>query len=275
MLDLGTLSNAEVIYRANGSLHEQAWRAYPDGAPLAEAPVALPEAILLRPRTLERFVAALYWVDALAERGHPIPPLVLPMIPGSRQDRINPSGDYLFTLKSVAKALNARRFPSVTVLDPHSDVGPALIDRCQVVAASFASDRKYDGVIAPDGGAEKRAYRIASSLGVPLYHAWKSRDVKTGALAGFGIEPLPAGNYLVVDDICDGGGTFIGLADLIDARGARADLYVTHGLFTKGTKPLLDRFACVFCTDSVIGDRPGVTILPRCSAMLQSIRGTL
>ena len=265
------LPNAEVIYRAAGALHELSWNAYPDGTPLAEAPVAAPEAILLRPRSLERFVAALYWVDAIAERGHPVPSLVLPLIPGARQDRINPSGDYLFTLKSVAKELNARRFPIVAVLDPHSDVGPALIDRCRVIPSSFTPEREYDGVIAPDGGAEKRAYRIAAALGIPLFHGWKTRDVKTGALTGFGIEPLHAGNYLVVDDLCDGGGTFIGLADLLDARGARADLYVTHGLFTKGTKSLLDRFAHVFCTDSVIGDRPGVTVLPRCSAILQSI----
>jgi len=271
MLDSDNLSDAEVIYRAGGVLYELPWHAYPDGTPLAEAPVATPEAILLRPRSLERFVATLYWVDAIAERGHPIPSLVLPLIPGSRQDRINPSGDYLFTLKSVAKALNARRFPSVVVLDPHSDVGPALIDRCRVIAASVPNDNEYDGVIAPDGGAEKRAYRIAASLGLPLFHAWKTRDVTSGALAGFGIEPIRAGNYLVVDDLCDGGGTFIGLADLLDASGARADLYVTHGLFTKGTQVLLDRFTGVFCTDSVIGDRPGVTILPRCSALLHSI----
>ncbi|MEP7001382.1 MAG: hypothetical protein ABI969_12940 [bacterium] len=268
------LPDAEIIYRAHGVLHEQSWRAYPDGTPLFDAPVAMPDTILLRPRNLATFVAALYWVDALVERGHPVPSLVLPLIPGARQDRLNPSGDYLFTVKSVAQAINARHFPTVTVLDPHSDVGPALIDRCRVVPATFSNDRHYDGVIAPDGGAEKRAYRIAASLGVRLYHAWKTRDVSSGALTGFGIEPMPAGNYLIVDDLCDGGGTFIGLADVLDACGARADLYVTHGLFTKGTQLLLDRFTNVFCTDSVMGERPGVTVLPRCLALLQSLQGT-
>ena len=177
----------------------------------------------------------------------------------------------MFSAKSVAKDLNARRFPAVVVLDPHSDVAPALIDRCRVFAASFPEDRQYDGVIAPDGGAAKRASYIASALGVRLYHAWKTRDVGTGTLAGFGTEPLPSGHYLVVDDICDGGGTFVGLADALVAYGVHADLYVTHGLFTKGTRPLLDRFGRVFCTDSIIGDRPGVTVLPRCLALLQSI----
>jgi ribose-phosphate pyrophosphokinase len=271
MLPAQALGDAEIIYRADGALYELPLLAYPDGTPRADAPAAVPEAILLRPRTLDRFFAALFWIDALAERGYPVPSLVLPLVPGARQDRINTSGDYLFTLKSVARELNARRFPTVAVLDPHSDVAPALIDRCCVIPASFPTDRRYDGVIAPDAGSEKRASRIAASLGVRLYHGWKTRDVRTGALAGFGIEPIASGNYLVVDDLCDGGATFIGLADVLDARGASADLYVTHGLFTNGTQPLLDRFTHVFCTDSVIGERPGVTVLPRCSAILQSI----
>jgi hypothetical protein len=160
------------------------------------------------------------------------------------------------------------------VLDPHSDVGPALIDRCRVAHPTFPKTTEYIGVIAPDGGAEKRAYRVAASLGVPLYHAWKSRSVATGQLTGFGIEPIQPGRYLIVDDICDGGGTFIGLADVLDPN-VEADLYVTHGLFTRGAQPLLDCFNRVYCTDSTLGEKPGVTILPRCASLLDSLLGTI
>src|ERR1051325_4669315 len=113
MPDAGTLPDADIIYLAHGVLHEQPWHAYPDGTPRFDAPAATPEAILLRPRSMAAFTAALYWGDALANRGHAVPSLVLPLIPGARQDRLNPSGDYLFTLKSVAQAINARHFPSV------------------------------------------------------------------------------------------------------------------------------------------------------------------
>ena len=48
---------------------------------------------------------------------------------------------------------------------------------------------------------------------------------------------------IVVDDICDGGGTFIGLAKLLKGRGAiKCTLAVTHGLFTKGFDKLADHF---------------------------------
>jgi ribose-phosphate pyrophosphokinase len=41
---------------------------------------------------------------------------------------------------------------------------------------------------------------------------------------------------LIVDDICDGGATFIGIADAIHEKDPDADvrLYVTHGIFSKG-----------------------------------------
>jgi ribose-phosphate pyrophosphokinase len=247
---------------------------YPDGMPLIVPPERAPRAMLVRPASFETLFVALAFVDALAARALAVPRLVLPCVPGGRQDRTNDSGDYLFTLRTVADAINARRFPSVTVIDPHSDVTPALIERCAVAAPVLGTarlDRSYVGVIAPDCGATRRAARIASEIGVPLYHAWKTRDVSTGRLAGFGCEDLPPGLHLIADDLCDGGGTFIGLAQAIANQGIPAvtlDLYVTHGLFTKGVAELHRYFGRIYCTDSVIGDKSGLTVIHRCAGLL-------
>ena len=54
--------------------------------------------------------------------------LFMPYIPHARQDR-NVSGR-LFTLKSFAEIINSLNFAIVVVLDPHSDVSTALLDRC-------------------------------------------------------------------------------------------------------------------------------------------------
>lgn len=244
---------------------------YPGGEPLVRER-NVPVAMLLRPKRLTTFFAALWWVDALAERGIPAPRLVLPYAPGARQDRMNASGDVLFTAKSVAREINLRSFPKVTVFDPHSDVIAGLIDRCTVVHADIfpARSASYDGVIAPDAGAEKRASLVAQRLGVELYRGWKERDVTTGALKGFGVQMLGAlCHYLVVDDICDGGGTFLGLAERIDSLGATADLYTSHGLYTQGTDALLRAFPRVFCTDSTLGAKPGVTVFPIALSLLR------
>jgi ribose-phosphate pyrophosphokinase len=87
----------------------------------------------------------------------------------------------------------------------------------------------------------------------------KKRDPLTGHLSGFEIKnynPNPNADgqdLLIVDDICDGGGTFVGLAKELRKAGAKkVYLYVTHGIFSKGL-PLegIDR---VFTTDSYSND---------------------
>lgn len=193
-----------------------------------------------------------------------------------------PGGDQLFTVKSIAREINMRNFASVTVVDPHSDVTPALIDRCVVVTArdcfkltSGAIGLHYDAVIAPDAGAAKRASQVAQWLGVPMIQAWKYRDIKTGELTGFGIEPFNFASKcaLIVDDICDGGGTFVGLAEVIKQAFPNCvlDLYTTHGYYTQGVLKLQKYFNRIISTDSVIKDYPLETLptLPVCEKLLQ------
>lgn len=271
----------ELMYRTEeGVLMRRPIDHYPDGIPfMAENwHGSSVSSILLRPKTLTSFCAALFWVDAMLERQRAAPRLVIPFVPGARQDRLNLRGDYLFTLKSIAQMINARHFSSVKVLDPHSDVAAALIERCEVVTAAScikAPPNKYAAVVAPDAGAEKRAGLVSRKLGVPLLHAWKTREIASGELNGFGMQPhdLPTGSLvLVVDDICDGGGTFVGLADVLDAAGLKAHLWVTHGLFSKGTTELLKRYPHVYTTDSVdplVQDEAvGLIRLPICEGIL-------
>lgn len=272
---------------------------YPDGLPLVPWPwpgVLSFEAntvkrLLVRPSSVRTLMTALWFVDAIVERGVKPPELILPCIPGARQDRLNPEGDYLFTLKSVAREINLRQFPKVTVLDPHSDVGPALIERCEVitVATMLRADiplgslalSDYGGVVSPDAGAEKRAGKVATLIRKPLLHAWKTRNVKTGEITGFGIENLfeagirQGSRVLVVDDICDGGGTFIGLAELLTRSGIAADLWTTHGYYTHGTDRLRDAgYRRLFTTDSVLHESSSPTyrtaaVLPICDHLLR------
>lgn len=271
-----TRSRAEVLYTVDGGRIEAlSLSSYPDGMPLVPFTSA-PKTLLVRPKSVSTLMAALWWVDALVERGHQPPTLCLPCLPGARQDRLNDRGDYLFTAKSIAREINLRRFPRVRVVDPHSDVMPALFNRCDVVHAvdvirNYVKHERWDAVISPDAGAEKRAGAVAKMLGLPLLRGWKTRDVSTGAIAGFGVQDSAGFNcVLVVDDLCDGGGTFIGLAD--ELRDMTADLWTTHGLYNKGTSDLFRKFRYVYCTDSVDGPRDGVTEIPICESLL---RGTL
>lgn len=208
------------------------------------------------------FMALLVLADAVLRTQLESLRLYLPYLPGARQDRGAP-----LTARVYADAINAMDFDEVFILDPHSDVGPALLDRCRVLDAAelveFAVGKgRYAGLICPDAGAEKRVGAVAARTGLPVFHGRKHRDYATGKLSGFSLEPLPAGHYLVVDDICDGGGTFVGLAEVLRAAGATGvDLFVTHGIFSKGI--VLAGIDHVYTTQSVgaRGSAPGFTVL--------------
>lgn len=231
---------------------------YSDGTPMVKTDIeAIAESahtLVLRPESLAQFTTAMFLVDAIEHNGGWIKKLVLPYLPGARQDRSNPTGDVLFTASSVADMINARRFDSVVSVDPHSEVMPSLINNFVNYPLSLVYDRLwkgYNGVVAPDKGAEHRAAAAGEVLNRPVRYGSKHRDVSTGKLAGFEVEELvPGAHYIVIDDICDGGGTFVGLGEKIREQGCYADLFVTHGIFSKGTGELKQIFKNIYTTDS-------------------------
>lgn len=244
---------------------------YPAGEPyIKDLPKDI-TGLIVRPKSMGTLMAALFFLDVSGDLGYDPIELILPYFPGARQDRINVTGDQLFTARSIARIINGiDNISKVKILDPHSDVTPALVNDCRVYGADFALGHEftffsslppYRGVIAPDAGSDHRAHKVARLMELPVHQGYKYRDVKTGALKGFFLEDLAPGHYLVVDDICDGGGTFVGLAEEFSPR-VTADLYVTHGIFSKDHRPLLDVYGNIYCTDSIIVKRVGVTIIP-------------
>ena len=199
-------------------------------------------------------------VDALRRMGVKRLDLFVPYFPAARQDRLMVAGEPL-SVKVYADLINKLHFETVTILDPHSDVTAAVLDRCVVVSNHSFIHQVVQIIgndsllISPDGGALKKIYKVSEALnGMDVVECSKSRDVKTGRLSGFKVyaDDLEGRACLIVDDICDGGGTFIGLAKELKEKNAGAlYLAVSHGIFSKGTEPLTDVFDHIFTTDSV------------------------
>ena len=217
------------------------------------------DTMILRPASIQEFMTGMMICESIRERGGRVRNLVIPCIPGARQDRIKWEGDMLFTLKYVAKMINAQGFDMVTTVDPHSMATTALINNLRVVDQKLVywhlymmHDRNWQGIIVPDLGAVKRGEMFNEVVDLPILYGKKKRDPETNKLSGFAIDGLESGrHYIVVDDLCDGGGTFLGLAEKINMAGATADLFVTHGLFTKNaTQKLAQVFSKVYATDS-------------------------
>ena len=159
------------------------------------------------------------------------------------------------------------KFLRVTIMDPHSQVVVDLLDNVVVTSPRTLLPKtlKAQGAIhlmnnavlvSPDKGARPRVLDVADGVSayrgrpVPVIQALKQRDPVTGALTSPQLlDSVPTGvPLLVVDDICDGGGTFIQLAELLRQHtNALLYLYVTHGIFSKGVDVLAGSYAKVFC----------------------------
>ncbi|MBC6109913.1 ribose-phosphate diphosphokinase [Pedobacter fastidiosus] len=199
-------------------------------------------------------------VDALKRMGVKQIDLFIPYFPAARQDRVMISGEPL-SVKVYADIINAMGFESVTVFDPHSEVTPALLNNCitisnhEFIKQVIAKIGNEVQLISPDGGALKKIYKVSEFLGgAEVVECSKSRDVKTGKLSGFKVyaDDLNRSDCLIVDDICDGGGTFIGLAEELNNKNAgKLYLAISHGIFSKGFDELSKYFEQIFTTDSI------------------------
>ena len=216
--------------------------------------------------------------------------LYLPYIPHARMDRVKSETD-VFTLKYFCEVINSLNFKTVWVMDAHSNVSLALLDRvrqmnvedtiydtiykvtCEI-AGGYDHQQRMDAqanLIAffPDEGAMKRYSDMAN---MPYAFGIKKRDWETGKILGLDImnaELVKDKNVLIIDDICSRGGTFLHSAKALKAAGAnRIFLYVTHAEKTMIEGEMynnLDLVERIYTTDSIFNiewdDRNKVTIV--------------
>ena len=180
----------------------------------------------------------------------------LPYFPFARHDRRTDIADGL----EVELALELVSELDVVVADPHSEVTAVLAHIPQestvdVMRTKGAFDRDPI-VVVPDAGAAKKAGEWVGAA--DSVQALKRRDPRTGRLSHFEVvaEGLDGRPCVIVDDICDGGGTFLGLAERLRSMhdAGPLTLIVTHGLFTKGLADLthvFDRIYAFAPTDEV------------------------
>ena len=196
--------------------------------------------------------------DALRRMGAELEELIIPYFPSARQDRVMVKGEAL-SVKIYSDIINSLHFKRVLIFDVHSEVTAALLEECVAISNHKFIERVVKELggdlylVSPDGGALKKIYKVSEALGgIAVVECSKSRDVKTGELTGFKVynEDLRGKDCLIVDDICDGGGTFTGLAAELKRKNAgRLYLAVSHGIFSKGFDSLRC-FEKIFSTDS-------------------------
>jgi len=214
--------------------------------------------------------------------------LYTPYFLGSRSDRKFEEGSNNYLKDVICSIINSLNFESVTVLDPHSDVLEACLNNFKKINKSIelldllyldklGSDKTKGGsfdkvhdlsriiLVSPDAGANKKIFKVAEQIGYTgeIITCSKSRD-ENGKLSRVEV-PYNFKQYnnntkrcpdlIIIDDICDGGATFINIAKKIREQmnpiyKVNIYLIVTHGIFSKGFSELSKYFDGIYCTNS-------------------------
>lgn len=215
--------------------------------------------------------------------------LYVPYILGARSDRKFEIGGNRYIKDVIAPILNSLNFKSVTCYDPHSYVLENCINnfesKTNVNLVKWATldlygpisekgpDSNYPCIlVSPDAGASHKIYKLAEQIGYKgdIITCSKERDTEgklTKTIVPYTNSTICVGkDYIIVDDICDGGRTFINIAKALlkkfeseewDDYTPKIYLIVTHGIFSKGLLELKQYFDGIYCTNSYkdfIGD---------------------
>lgn len=188
--------------------------------------------------------------------------LVMPYLPYGRQDK-EISNKTTFALQTFCRLLETCNFASITTLDAHSNIAFEYFYNTSSRFKNIFPEKEIkkalelsnpDFVLLPDGGAYNRYIAFLRNTDIHPLVGYKRRDQLTGEITGFGItlgysnfsdnielkKSVENKKFLILDDLVDGGGTFCAFAKSLkeEYNVKSVDLYCTHGIFSKGIKPL-------------------------------------
>lgn len=213
----------------------------------------------------EREIIDLYGISQLYMGG--FVHLHIPYLPYARQDKPI-DNDSTFNLAVFAELINNLYFDLITSVDVHNPAATKTLinDFANIHVCQFHKEIiervQPNFIIYPDYGAECR-YKIPNISKI-VFH--KRRNAATGEIiAHFFVNDFnikPGQKFLIIDDICDGGATFIGITKELRKHAPDADisLCVTHGLFSKGRKVLEDEGIKIFTTNSLLKNNEGFRV---------------
>jgi ribose-phosphate pyrophosphokinase len=180
--------------------------------------------------------------------------VIFKYLPYGRADRHFTQGDIVGS-NFMANIINQYNFNTVCVVDPHSENAVSSINNVEIMsiddsyeAALSVSTGKMilNGplvIVAPDAGATHRAELIAnfyklrgkSSIVIQcIKHRSAMNEIETLVLDETTFLPNDS-NFLVVDDICDGGATFVKVAEAILAQHKPKSLNLFVSTFIQGS----------------------------------------
>ena len=197
----------------------------------------------------ERLMELLVAVDAMKRASAREITCVVPYYGYARQDR-KARPRQPITAKLVADLLDAAGANRVVTIDLHAAQIQGFFNfptddlTCIPMMAQYFRTSSLDlsqvVVVSPDHGGTTRARKLAESLGVPLAIIDKRRPRPNVCEATNVIGDVKDKDVIVVDDICDTGGSLVAGCNILKENGAK-DIYtaITHGVFSKNAGEII------------------------------------
>jgi ribose-phosphate pyrophosphokinase len=198
--------------------------------------------------------------------------LYVPYLPYARQDK-GVNNATTFNLRAFARLINPLEFDQVTAVDVHNPKETTrLIQNFKNIELrdwhlQVMNIVRPTCVVFPDIGAFER-YEYLKPESRFVFH--KTRDPLTGEITGHdysykdcmrigvsGKDPSifisRDDRFLIIDDLCDGGATFLSIAKALRKihEHVPITLCVTHGVFSKGREHLMKQNIDLITTDSL------------------------
>lgn len=224
-----------------------------------------PQRVLFKWEDDSDFVKLTILKDYLDSIGVEPDELLITYMPYSRNDRSENGSP--FTLKSVAHLINRLNFKDVYIVEPHSDVTCAVVDKSSsikivptllsIAKQDVEFNMDTDFIVFPDTTSNKRYGTLA---GPNQLTGLKHRNFGTGKIESLELAGKIKGECfkaILVDDLCSYGGSFLLTAEKLKELGA-SEIYLVVGhcedsifkgkLFSSG---LVDK---VYTTDSLLSE---------------------
>lgn len=204
-------------------------------------------------------------VASLREMGIDEIHIELPYILGGRSDRKFENGGNNYIRDVISPIINSLNFKTIRTIDPHSDVLEACLMRLKykdnLSLVKFAIDDiqiKSFNLVVVDAGASKKIDKLATQLShkydINIVSCHKVRNIKTGKIEKVEVFSKDLKNLpcLIVDDIADGGNSFIYCVKELEKINNynKSYLIVTHGIFSSGFDSIKPHFEKIYCTNS-------------------------
>lgn len=201
----------------------------------------------------------------------------IPYLLGSRSDRSFEELGIHYMRDVISPIINSLRLDEITLVTPHSTVTESVFTATKinvvdmlptlVHSAAYCVSTDYDEsnviLVAPDIGAIKRREATEKTLdsneqtvSTEFLTFNKSRDVSTGKINGVTVientvKDYNRKNFVVVDDLCDGGRTFLEVGKKLqallkenNAKDSKLSLCVVHSIFS--SKEVLETLSDIY-----------------------------